>query len=198
MKNGIKKSGLTLIEVVVSVGIFAVIMAALSLLFISLYRQQGADIGLMERTHAANAAIDKMGRELREANRGENGNFAIANAGASSLAFYSDVDDDDLTERVTYSLQGTNLQRTVVEPGSNFSYAASGATTVLCSDVRNGINPIFKYYDENYDGSGNPLPFPVEILKVRVAGIFLDLNSSSINSSYPLHVETKIQFRNLK
>lgn len=198
MRNDVKKTGFTLIEVVVSIGIFAVIMAALSLLFISLYRQQGADIGLMERTHAVNAAIDKMGRELREANRGENGNFAIANAQASSLTFYSDVDDDNLTERVTYVLQDTNLQRTVVEPGSDFSYAAAGATSVLCGNVRNGASPIFEYYDENYDGSGSSLPSPVEILKVRVVGIFLDLNSSGGMSSYPLHVETKIQFRNLK
>jgi prepilin-type N-terminal cleavage/methylation domain-containing protein len=197
MKNIADKTGLTLIEVVVSIGIFAVIMAALSLLFVSLYKQQGADIGLMERTHAANAAIDKMGKELREANRGENGNFAIANAGANSLVFYSDVDNDNLTERVAYVLQGTDLKRTVVEPGSDFSYSASGTTTVLCGNVRNGTNPIFKYYDENYDGSGDSLPLPVEVLKVRVVGIFLDLNSSGI-SSYPLHIETKIQLRNLK
>jgi prepilin-type N-terminal cleavage/methylation domain-containing protein len=197
MKIKSDNRGFTFIEVIVSVGIFTVIMLAMSALFLSLYRQQGSDIGMIQRIQSANAALDKMSKELREANRGENGNFTISNATNTSLTFYSDVDGDNLTEKITYALQGTNLQRTVVEPGAGSAYPGAGATATVCSGIKAGSATIFTYYDDTYTGSGNPLSAPVSVTSVKVVGISLDLNSTG-QSSYPLHVETKVELRNLK
>jgi prepilin-type N-terminal cleavage/methylation domain-containing protein len=196
MKKNIKKTGFTLIEVMISIAIFTVLMTAISIIFLSLYRQQGADFGMIQRTHDANNVIDMMSVQIRKANRAENGNFTLATATASSLTFYSDIDNDGLTEKVSYFLQGTDLKKNVIEPGTGLNYPGAGTTSIICGNVQNGTNPIFTYYNNTYTGTGNSLALPVQVLNVRVIGIALDLNSIDHESSYPLHVETKVQLRN--
>lgn len=198
MKKKLIKNGFTLIEVIVSISIFIVLMLAINFLFVSLYRQQGTNIGMIQRINKANTTIDTMGREIREANRAESGYFTLATAGSSTLIFFSDIDEDGLTEKVSYFLDGTDLKKNVVEPGTDSKYADAGTTSVACMDVQNGSNPIFTYYDQNYIISGEPLTAPIDVLKVRLVGVSLDINSPSKKSSYPLHIETKVQFRNLR
>ncbi|MFA7169980.1 MAG: prepilin-type N-terminal cleavage/methylation domain-containing protein [Candidatus Paceibacterota bacterium] len=194
----IKTKGFTLIEVVVSIGIFTVLMLAINFLFIALYRQQGADMAMLERTQQAGRLVEVMGRELREARRGENGNFTLAIAENNTLTFFSDIDNDDLAEKVSYFLNAGSLHKNVIEPGADLSYTGTGTNTVVCKEVQNGTSPIFTYYDESYTGLEGPMSSPVNVLKIKLVGISLTLNSTNRNSSYPLHIETKVGFRNLK
>lgn len=198
MKNNTRKKGFTLIEVVVAVAIFTVLMLAVNMLFVSLYRQQGTSAAMIKRTQDMNYLLSTMSRELRESNRGENGNFFIAQAASSTIVFYSDLDDDGLTEKISYALAGTNLKKTVTEPGSGSLYAGAGTVTVVCSEVQNGTTPIFTYYSKSYTGSQAPMILPVSALDVSLVGISFTVNTLSQNKSYPLHVETKVQLRNLQ
>lgn len=194
MENIPQANGFTLIEVVVSIGIYTVLLLAISALFLALYRQQAADIGMLERTNAANGFLTRSGRELREANRAEDGGFTLAAAAGDALTFYSDLDGDEETERISYFLADGSLQKTVTEPGAAHDYANPGSTELICTGVANAA--IFTYYNEAYAGSGASLPEPVRFLDVKLIGISLDLNAAGV-SSYPLHFETKIRFRNL-
>lgn len=193
-----KEKGFTLVEVIVSIGIFALMMGAISALFITLYRSQKNDIALIERTRLAGFALEKMSDEIRRANRAENGNFHLAITGGQNIVFYSDIDADGLTEKIAYELEGTNINRTVVEPGTNFLYQEAGVETVLCAGVRNGSNPIFLYYDEDYTGNEEPMSSPVDNVAVRVVGISLDVNTDNSGLATPFHLGTKVQIRNLK
>jgi len=190
------QKGFTLLEVVMAIGIFSILMVGINILFISLYRQQGASTAMIERTRVMNILIDTISRELREGNRGENGHFFIETAANDTVTFYSDIDDDDQTERVSYSLSGSVLSKSVTEPGSDLQYSAPATVTVVCSEVQNGSTPIFTYYDENYSGAGSSMTLPVAILDVRLIGVSLTTNSTDRYKSYPLHIETKIQLRN--
>lgn len=196
--NFYRKNGFTLIETIVAIGIFALMMSAISVLFISLYRSQKVDISLIERAHSAGRAIEIMSGEIREANRAENGSFHLATAESQRFIFYSDIDEDDYTEKITYSLEGTDLKKTVVEPGTNFLYQGVGVVKVVCGGVKNGTEPIFLYYDESYTGNGESLAYPVDNVAVKMVGINLFVNSENSGLSSPLHIETKVQIRNLK
>lgn len=197
MKIKILPAGFSLIEVMVSIAIFTVLMLSLNLVFVSLYRQQGNDMAMLERLQQSGRLVEQMGKELRGCNRGENGHFALAVVADTSLTFFSDVDNDGQTEMVAYALSGNNLMRTVTEPGADKTYATAGTPAVVCAGVRTG-NPIFTYYGEDYTGSESPLAVPVSVLDVKLVGVDFTLSSPNGNSSYPLHTETKIELRNLK
>lgn len=196
MKTVKGQKGFTLLEVVMAIGIFSILMVGINLLFISLYRQQGSSAAMIERTRVMNNLIDTMAKELREGNRGENGHFFIETASNNTITFYSDIDDDNLTEKVSYSLSGSTLNKSVTQPGSDFQYSSSATVTVAFSEVQNGSTPIFTYYDENYTGTGSSMALPVSVLNVRLVGVSLTTNSTNRYKSYPLHIETKIQLRN--
>jgi prepilin-type N-terminal cleavage/methylation domain-containing protein len=198
MRNALKISGYTLVEMLVAISIFAILMLAVSTLFLTFYRQQSVDMGALQSTHDANYTLDLLSRELRRANRGENGNYVLIGATASALSFYSDIDNDGATEKVAYALSGTELRRTLTEPGADHSYAGAGTVRTVCANVRNGANPIFTYYDENYTGSGSAMASPIEVVRVGVVGVALDLNPANRLASYPLHAETKVKLRNIK
>ena len=70
--------------------------------------------------------------------------------------------------------------------------------TVVVSDVKNGSDPVFEYYDESYTGAGDPLADPVNVTEVRMIKIIFDINTDDNILSTPLHIETKIHPRNLK
>lgn len=192
-----KEGGFTLVETIIAIAIFTLLMSAISVLFVSLYRSQKVDIGLMERSRIAGRAIETMSGEIRKANRGENGNFHLAVTGAQNLVFYSDIDGDDETEKISYNLEGDDIIKAVVEPGTNYLYQGTEKKTVVCSGVQNGTEPIFLYYDESYMGNEPALAFPVDNVSVKLIGINLYVNVANSGIATPFHIETKVQVRNL-
>jgi prepilin-type N-terminal cleavage/methylation domain-containing protein len=189
-----ERNGYTIVEMLVTIVIFTVLLMALYFMFSTFYRQQQNNISTLRAMENANRLMGNLGRELRQANRAENGNYILATVTAQTLSFYSDVDQDGSTEKVTYAFSGTDLRRTVVEPGTGNTYAGAGTTTTVCTGVQNGSAAIFTYYDKSYLGSGSALTLPVNAPSVVTVGAVIDLRP--LNKSTPLHFETKIHLRN--
>lgn len=96
-------------------------------------------------------ALERIGRELRQAE--EVGGSAFYTWGARDLSFYSDVDRDDAPERVRYYVSGTRLLRSVAEPTELPPRGASsyGPEVVTNPALVNGLNsdwtgPVFTYW----------------------------------------------------
>jgi len=193
-----KESGFTLVETMLAISIFVIMLTATVAFFVFLYKEQAADIARIESAETASSAIERIGREIRKMNRAENGTFPLELAQGQKLVFYSDVDNDGLTERVEYILNGIYLERRLIEPGSGLDYSGEEVMTVVASDVRNGSNSVFRYYDENYTGSEDSLSEPINVTEVKVIEISFDINTDEKYLSAPLHVETKVQPRNLR
>ena len=194
------KKGFTLIEMLIAITILVIMAIAISAFFINLYKEQGSDTARIERIDAAGRVIETMSSEIRKMNRAENGIFPLEIVQGQTLVFYSDVDNDGLTERIEYSLNetGTALERKLIEPGGDLNYSGTETTTVIVDGIRNGIEPLFKYYDEDYTGSEDPLSEPVNVTNVKMIEIILDINADEKHLSSPLRVETKVHPRNLK
>lgn len=193
-----KNRGFTLVEILLAVFIFLVIMAAAVTMFISLFRQQASDTARIESEGKASNAIEKMANEIRRINRGENGNYFFQAVEPQRIIFFSDVDKDSLTEKVEYILNGTEIERKVIEPGAALDYAGAAATSIVADNVRNGTSAIFTYYDSSYTGIGSALADPVNAADVSLVGISFDINTDMQSLSTPIHIETKIHPRNLK
>jgi len=82
-------------------------------------------------TDEVSDVVDLFVREVRETRDGADGSFPLSLAQDQEIVFYSDVDDDNLAERVRYYLVGTDLYRQVFEwiPGST-SYPCQGGCNI--------------------------------------------------------------------
>ncbi|MDI6591582.1 MAG: hypothetical protein QME61_01410 [Patescibacteria group bacterium] len=100
------KKGITLIETIVTIFIFALTMGAVAGFIVMGYRTQTYTWEQSQAISEAGRGIERMVREIREAQNAESGAFTIESAKDYEFVFYSDVDKDSEIERVRYFLGG--------------------------------------------------------------------------------------------
>ncbi len=129
------KKGFTLIETLVSISVFTIIMGAVSGLVVMAYRNYDYILKQSIAIDMARRGIKTMVKEIREARTGDNGSYPIEKAENKEFIFYSDIDQDNETERVRYFLgsvsAGTQTQECV-------TFVDGGSCNVTFSDFLSG------------------------------------------------------------
>jgi len=197
----LNKRGFTLVEVLVAMGITILITGGIVSIFLYSIKSNKVVWEQLSTQNEGRKAIQDFTNELRTATASSIGAYSIATAEANSIIFYSNIDTDSLRERVRYFLDGVILKKGVIKPtGNPLSYVPANEVIVpVVHDIANGANPIFVYYDENYEGGvGTPLIQPVDVTKIRMVKISLDMEEDPNASPVPFHIETKVEIRNLK
>ena len=99
----------------------------------------------------ANFSVSQMAREMRTMRSGQNGAYAFVYGDNDEVSFYSDIDYDGVSELVRYYLDGTTLNKSVIEPvGFPATYPPGNAVTKpLTQNVQNGADPELLSFDEN-------------------------------------------------
>lgn len=193
-------SGFTLIEMLIAVGILAVIIVAIASFLANYGRTSDVlNIQLALQSEARNIT-DQMANDLRKANYASNGAYAIDSATAVSIVFYSNINNDSYLEKVRYFISGNNLQKGVIVPtGNPLVYnPANEAVVILSKREANGASALFEYYDSAYNGvSGSSLANPVDVTKIKLVKINLILDDNAVPGSNPFIIETKVNLRNL-
>ncbi len=97
-------------------------------------------------------------------------------------------------------MSGKTLKRGVIKPtGNPLTYVTSSeAITDAAHDIANTSTQIFYYYDSNYSGAEAPLASPIDITKIRVVKITLQLDQNPNLTPTPFYIESKGLLRNLK
>lgn len=194
-------SGFTLLELLVSVGIFALLISSIVGVYLSSNQGQRAIWGQLTSEGDARRVLKDFTAEARTAAASATGAYPIERADNNEFIFYSNIDADSARERVRYFLSGTMLKKGIVQPTGNppnYNLGQEAAST-LASYVVNGAVPVFTYYNESYTGSEVPLAMPVDVTKVRVVGLSLWLSTTgAVTSTSPLQVRTQVGVRNLK
>jgi type II secretory pathway pseudopilin PulG len=169
---------MTLIELIVTVSVMAVVIGALMGIIQSFYKN---NTYLMEETAAlasARRGLTDAISDIRESSYGDDGSYLIGSAGTSTLVVYSDIDKDSYVERVTYRLINGTLYRTVAQAvGTPPSYTGAAiSTTTVATEVRNtSSTPIFTYYDDTGAQLATTSPTISAITAVQVH-MLVDLN----------------------
>jgi prepilin-type N-terminal cleavage/methylation domain-containing protein len=195
------KNGFTLIEVLVSAVLIIIIAGATLTLINTSTRTRLLTFRNLLNVDQANVQVSIMTRELRNIQFGENAAYPLAVAEDQEIVFYSDVDYDGQSERVRYSLNGTNFVKGIIEPvGHPATYpTANEKVKVLSQDVRNGNTPIFYYYNGDWpaDTINNPLSKPVRLSDTKIMKVYLRLNTQNDPDS-DFIIESYSQLRMLK
>jgi len=193
-----KNSGFTLIEILVVSVVIVILGGAILGLNIMIGQTQTTAFRSFTTVDQTNASVSSIVKEIRTAQYGDNGAYPIEYADTQNIIFYSDIDVDGDSEKVSYFMEGTELKKSVTEPsGIPPQYIPENETTrVIASNVRNGGAPIFYYFNEDYpaDSQNNPMSYPASIAQVHLVEIMLRVNQiDNPNTDYILNSATEIR-----
>ena len=192
---------MTLVEVLITLGIFVAVIIAVGTFEANTFIYQGEVSNSFTTAQNAQIILKTMLTELREMAPGADGSYALINAGSTTVSFFSDPDNDGTEEQITYSLIGTTLYKAVIQPSGNPpTYGiANQSTTTLLTSVRNGfVTPVFQYFDTNYNGTSTPLTQPVTTTAVRLVKVNVTLDMDPNRSPAPITYTVQANLRNLK
>jgi prepilin-type N-terminal cleavage/methylation domain-containing protein len=177
--------GTTLVELVVTMVIFAVLMSSVATLTLGINRTDRGTVARVDRTADAWIALRTMSRAISRAvvptALGGSSSSAVVTAGPTTLTFFAYLDDPDDTRgptRVEYAVVDGVLTQTLRLPkdGTRDTYctdadtstACAGrvSTTVLGREVRcSAADPLFVYRD----AAGEVTTTPAQVRSVDVA-----------------------------
>lgn len=195
-----KKRSFTTIEIIVVIGIFALIGIVIFGWQKDIFSLQNLFQTRLTTQENIRKTIKNFIAEVRTAQPSSLGSYPIEEANKDSFIFYSNIDSDNLVERLRYFLDGKKLKKGVIKPsGQPLVYNPNNE--VITQLVENVINPngeVFHYYDKNYDGTGNPLPQPVNISAVRLVKITISVDEDLNRPPGPITETSQVSIRNLK
>lgn len=195
------KRGITLVEIVLVVGIFAMISVAVTGLQRDIFVNNKFSADSLTGIQDARSIISTMVRELRSASAGNTGAFAIIQASTSTVSFYSDTDGDTLKEQIRYYLSTTTLMKGTIKPsGSPLTYNPNNEKiSYLAYNVRNSsTTPLFEYFDSDYVGTSSPLVQPVTTTQVHLVKINLMIDVDPYKAPLIKTYTSQVNIRNLK
>ena len=139
--------------------------------------------------------------ELRNSAHGANGAYPINQATATQIIFFSTAPKNNGTvSRVRYYVTGNTLYKGVIHPSGNpLGYGGTETITTLLTNLSLGANPLFYYYDGNYNGSTSALTQPVNINQVKFVKMGLVvLKQNTAGSTTTSTINSGATLRNLK
>ena len=136
-----------------------------------------------------------MVKEIREARGGDDGSYIIEKADDFEFIFYSDIDKDELTERVRYFIEGTDFKKEVIKPqGFPINYPEENKKSFILSQYVRNQPPIFRYFD----GLGVELSPPARLKDTKLMRVYLVINVDPARPPQNYELTSDVQIRNLK
>jgi prepilin-type N-terminal cleavage/methylation domain-containing protein len=195
-------SGFTLIELMLAMILFATVSAGVTAFAAYYFNNYSFSFEENQSVGLAQSALTRMIRDIREARVSEAGSWPIVAANDDSFTFYSDVDNDNLSDQVRYFMNGSNLHKGVIKPTlSPISYpAANEAISIIATNIDTGGGPIFRYYNGNWpaDQINNPLSQSSRQYGTRYVLVYFKINIDPARGSLPFELTTGVTLRNIK
>lgn len=190
---------MTIVEMVVMIGIYTILMLAITLSIMNLYQTNSYAFAQADEINNARRGVTQWYRDVKEMVTGEDGTYPIAVIDEHRFGYYSDTDQDDSVEYVEYVLATTTL--------SKYTYNATGDPAtydLLNSDSKDDLS----YYVQNinqatstffyYDNAGNQLSSTSPIIDVRYIEMQIIVNIDPTRSPGEFMLRSSVAPRNLK
>jgi hypothetical protein len=195
------KKGLTLMETLIAIGIFAMIAQLVGWLFIKNLHTNAAILATGKKSIFAVRSLDKITQNLRKMQTPLTGEAPLVSGEGFSLIFFSDVDNDGQAERVRYFLDEQNFQEGIAEIVGNppaYAISTESVKKLVGNVVNNSTEPIFFYYAKNSAGdlTSDALSLPEEMSKVASVRINLKVKTNENDDAEIIDFKSFIQLRN--
>lgn len=185
------RSGFTLIEMVVVIGLVAIISFVVSIFLsqsIKSYRLKRQSVDLQE----------KAAHVMREFEQTARAATSVASATETEFKFYRFFDLTSLyPTQVRYFLDGDKFKIGIVDPvpvGNNPSYPPENEKITLIIDDVVNTDVLFKYYN----GSSAALSDPIDKVSVRMVELTISLDQNPGAPPDAITELTKVSLRNMK
>jgi prepilin-type N-terminal cleavage/methylation domain-containing protein len=202
MKTHNLKNGFTLVEVIVASFIFGTIVAGVSsfsayyLKNYSFSTEENQSIGI------AQTGLTEMIRNIREIRDGEDGSWPLVQTDNNLFIFYSDVTGDGKADRVRYFINGTTLQKGIIQPTAvPVTYPAGNEKIyTIVTNIDTSAGPIFTYYNGNWpsDLVNNPITPTNRIYNTRYIKVLLKINITANYAALPFELTSGVAIRSMK
>lgn len=195
-----KQSGFTMLEVVISLGIFSIIIVVISLLITTIFTQNSLSESRSSIDTQSLVMLRNFAAELRAAQTAHDGSYPIARADDDEVMVFTDLRGDNTVERVRYFIENTTLKRGELAPsGQPLGY--DPGNEVVHTLVENIVPapPYFIYYGGSFDGvsSTDPLIQPITPTDVTVVEIDVRVDPKVLQQD-PRVLNTRVMIRSLK
>ena len=199
MSISFAQRGMTLVETVIAIGIYTILMLAITSSISTFYRTNSYALEQSNEVDNARRGITQWNRDVKEMTTGEDGTWPVAIIDEHTLGYYSDTDRDDSVEYIEYILSTTTLRKFTYNPtGSPATYDLStpDSEEVLSEYVRNieQATTTFSYFDNN----GVQLTSTSPIIDVRYIQMQLIVNIDPIRNPGEFMLRSSLAPRNLK
>lgn len=189
--------GFTLIEMIITISVTAIVMTSLVFVVIYFYRTNAYVLEQATAVETAHTGVLDVMHYLREATYGADGSYPITNANASSVSFYVDMKGDGVIDQVRLYLSGTTLYEGVTAPAGNPPTYASQPETIstIATYVHNSaLTPIFRYYDSY----GGLLASPVRLSDIASVNTTVTVNINPLRAPNDFTLSIGATLRNLR
>ena len=191
--------GMTLVEAVVLVGIYTVLMLAITTTVTSLYNSNAYTLAQANEIDTARRGLVAWTQDAREMLPSAEGTWPIVIMEPHRMGFYSDVDRDNSIEYVIYQLATTTLYKYSYEPTGyppTYSTTTPSATTIVSEYVQNltQASTTFRYFDN----AGVALGAGDLLTDVRFVQIDIIVNIDPVKEPGEFMLRSSAAPRNLK
>jgi len=191
-----KKTGFSLIEILISISIFLII-SIISYNFIATgFRTSRFESEQATAIQEARKAMETIEKNIKMANDASDGSYAIEKAQSQELIIYSDIieDSNNFTEKIKFFIDtNTNELKKIITEYNPIDqlYNSTISTTTISKYVNNQLEPLFYYYDNN----GITTTVINEIRRIK---FLIKINVTPTIAPNDYYLESDITLRNLK
>lgn len=195
--------GFTLIEVLITSVIFSMVITTAYFFWQFFNENYQFTLEQSQNLDESYNALTRIVRELREIETAQGGSFELELTHDQELIFYADVDQDNISERIRYWLDTTNLKRGITEPsGDPIIYDSNNeSVSIIAKNIANNLDPIFYYYNNEWpqDTINNPLAIGERLLSTKLITVTISVKADIENLRQdPVMLSQSVSLRRLK
>ena len=194
------QSGMTLIELMVSVALFTLLMLVVTTSIQQMYIYNAYTFAQAYQVQNARLGMQALIRDVREMTFADNGTFPLAVMDADEIGFYSDIDRDNSVEYVTFGFNGTStIEKSIFNAtGSPPTYDLSAPDQVITLSrfVQNNFQATSTFF--YFDAAGIPVTNSNNITDVRYIEAQIIVNIDPIRSPGQFMLRSSAALRNVK